>query len=170
VEANGNGGAWLDYDGDGDLDILLVSGGTLAEPAPPGRLVALYANDGSGRFTDVTERTGLAASGWGMGVCTGDVDRDGAVDFYVTAWGPNRLFRNRGDGTFEEIAAAAGVDDPCGATAVPSLISTATARPISTSPTMLTSIRRRPPAGARHALRLPGKPRVLRAPGAGGAA
>jgi hypothetical protein len=111
VEANGNGGAWLDYDGDGDLDILLISGGTLDEAAAPGQLLALYDNDGSGRFTEMTKRSGLMASGWGMGVCTGDIDADGAVDFYVTAWGPNRLFRNRGDGTFEEIAAAAGVDD-----------------------------------------------------------
>src|SRR5687767_7634561 len=112
VEANGNGGAWLDYDGDGDLDVLLVSGGTLAEPAPKDRMLALYANDGAGRFTEVTARGGLLASGWGMGVCAADVDRDRDVDLYVTAWGPNRLFRNRGDGTFEEGARAAGVEDP----------------------------------------------------------
>ena len=112
VEANGNGGAWVDYDGDGDLDVLLVSGGTLEEPAPPGGMLALYANDGGGRFTDVTARSGLRSSGWGMGVCTADLERDRDVDLYVTAWGANRLFRNRGDGSFEEVAAAAGVDDP----------------------------------------------------------
>src|SRR5688500_10049213 len=112
VEANGNGGAWVDYDGDGDLDVLLVSGGTLADPAPKDRMLALYANDGAGRFTDVTARGGLLASGWGMGVCAADVDRDLDVDLYVTAWGTNRLFRNRGDGTFEEGARAAGVEDP----------------------------------------------------------
>ena len=111
VEANGNGGAWLDHDGDGDLDVLLVSGGTLAEPAPEGRMLALYANDGAGRFTDVTARSGLVASGWGMGVCAGDVDGDRDVDVYVTAWGGNRLFRNRGDGGFEEATRAAGLED-----------------------------------------------------------
>ena len=46
---------------------------------------------------------------WGSGACAGDVDGDGRLDLYVTNWGPNALFRNRGDGTFEEVAARAGV-------------------------------------------------------------
>ena len=112
VEVNGNGAAFFDYDDDGDMDLLVVNGSTLEKLADSGSpLAALYRNDG-GSFTDVTEASGLTARGWGMGVCVADVDNDGARDFYLTAYGPNRLFRNRGDGTFVEIASSAGVDDP----------------------------------------------------------
>src|SRR5262249_38889561 len=70
----------------------------------------LYRNRGDGTFEDVTRRAGLAvAMGWGQGVCAGDIDNDGDADLYVTAYGQNRLFRNRGDGTFEDATQAAGL-------------------------------------------------------------
>ena len=53
----------------------------------------------------MTEQAGLAATGYGMGVATGDIDNDGWVDLYVTNFGPNQMLRNRGDGTFEDITA-----------------------------------------------------------------
>ncbi|HQQ75949.1 MAG TPA: CRTAC1 family protein [Thermoanaerobaculia bacterium] len=100
----GSGVAVLDFDGDGAED-LFVGDGVRS---------ILYRNDGHGRFTDVTVRAGLAkADGSGVpatGVAAGDVDGDGFPDLAVTdAFGPTRLFRNRGDGTFEEITASSGV-------------------------------------------------------------
>ena len=104
--------AFFDYDDDRDVDLLVVNGSTLEALADSGSPVApLYRNDG-GSFANVTEASGLSARGWGMGVCVADVDNDGAQYFYLTAYGPNRLFRNRGDGTFVEMAASAGIDDP----------------------------------------------------------
>src|SRR5262249_50779633 len=69
----------------------------------------LYRNRGDGTFEDVTKRAGLAESGWGQGVCTGDYDNDGHVDLFVSYWGQNHLYRNRGDGTFEDVTAKAGL-------------------------------------------------------------
>ena len=70
----------------------------------------LYRNDG-GRFVDVTERAAIAVSGYGMGAVAGDVDGNGFVDLYVTAFGDNQLFLNQGDGSFTDAAEAAGVGD-----------------------------------------------------------
>jgi hypothetical protein len=110
LESGGSGVALLDYDGDGRLDIYLV---TAAELTPTRERVphrnVLYRNLGGWKFEDVSKRTGVDAAGWGNGVCAADVDDDGLLDLYVTNWGPNLLFRNRGDGTFEEVAARAGV-------------------------------------------------------------
>jgi hypothetical protein len=64
------------------------------------------------RFTDVTEASGLDATGYGMGVATGDFDKDGWTDLYVTNLGSNQLFRNNGDSTFSDVTRRAGVDDP----------------------------------------------------------
>src|SRR5205823_5825366 len=66
-------------------------------------------NNHDGTFTDVTEKAGLRSSGWGQGVCAGDYDNDGFDDLYVTYYGKNRLYRNQGNGTFKELAEAAGV-------------------------------------------------------------
>ncbi len=100
VGSTGNGAAFLDYDRDGDLDILLVNGSTLAMMPKGGHpLVALYRNDGD-RFADVTTATGLNKRGWGTGVCVADFDNDGWDDVYVTAFGPNMLWRNVGGRTF----------------------------------------------------------------------
>lgn len=110
IEANGAGVAFLDYDGDGLLDAFQANG-TRWEPFPKGQEPTnhLYRNLGSGRFADVSQKAGIARTGWGNGVCSGDVDNDGHTDLYVTYWGLNSLFRNKGDGAFEDIAARAGV-------------------------------------------------------------
>lgn len=110
VETNGGGLAPFDYDGDGDVDLLIVDGGTLPGYEGPEPKTRLYRNDG-GRFVDVTARSGIHVQGYGSGAAVGDIDGDGDQDVLVTAFGPNQLFRNRGDGTFEEVAAALGVAD-----------------------------------------------------------
>jgi hypothetical protein len=101
VEANGNGAAFLDYDNDGDMDALLVNGSTIDRMAMGGDpMVALYENDGRGRFRNVTVDSGLDRRGWGTGACVADVDNDGLQDVYVTAIGPNVLWRNIGGRRF----------------------------------------------------------------------
>jgi len=112
LETTGTGVALFDYDGDGFLDVFLVNGTTL-EGFPKGQepINHLYRNRRDGTFEDVTARAGLAASGWGQGVCAGDYDNDGHEDLFVTYYGQNRLYRNRGDGTFEDVTARAGLLD-----------------------------------------------------------
>ena len=107
LESKGGGGALLDYDGDGWLDIYLVNGAQLGDPAPPN---ALYRNQGNGAFDDRTQAAGVGGAQWGMGCAVGDYDNDGASDLYVTNYGPNALYHNEGDGTFREVGQAAGVD------------------------------------------------------------
>ena len=130
-EIMGAGAALLDYDGDGDLDVLLLQGTMLeasktprearfppAPGQPPG--ARLFRNDlargADGRprlrFTDVTEKAGLRFLGYGMGVAVGDYDNDGHPDVYLTAFGPNALYHNNGDGTFTDVTRTAGVDEP----------------------------------------------------------
>jgi enediyne biosynthesis protein E4 len=112
-EAKGGGAGFLDYDGDGWMDLVLVQGSTVEHfrrnDNPPS---ALFRNRGDGTFEDVTEKSGFDVRCWGMGVATGDFDNDGAVDIYVTCIGPNRLMRNNGDGTFTDVTQDAGVGDP----------------------------------------------------------
>ncbi len=106
VETFGSGVAWLDYDGDGFLDLYFVN-------SAPGSANALYRNEHDGTFEDVTKAAGLAATANATarktGVAVGDYDNDGDPDLYVTAFGPNLLFRNNGDGTFADVTSAAGV-------------------------------------------------------------
>ena len=66
------------------------------------------------RFTDITEGSGLAGPGYGLGVAAGDVDNDGRVDLYVTGFDGSRLYRNTGHGTFTDITAASGAGNPGG--------------------------------------------------------
>ena len=110
-ETLGAGAIWLDADGDGRQDLLLVN-----STAWPGRGAgtppALYRNDGSGSFTDVTRDSGLDTPIYGIGGAAADYDNDGHADLYLTALGPNRLYRGMGDGTFADVTAAAGVGDP----------------------------------------------------------
>lgn len=111
VEANGNGAAFFDFDNDGDMDVLIANGSTIANYRKGGDpILALYKNNG-GAFTDVTREAGLVRRGWGVGVCAGDYNNDGFQDFYLTAYGPNVLFRNNGNGTFTDVTAAARVAD-----------------------------------------------------------
>ena len=109
LESAGNGLALFDYDGDGRLDIYLVTAAELTKTREriPHRN-ALYRNLGGWRFEDVSAKAGVDAAGWGSGACAGDFDGDGRLDLYVTNWGPNLLYRNRGDGTFEDVAAGKG--------------------------------------------------------------
>ena len=111
VEANGNGAAFFDFDNDGDMDLLVTNGSTLKNYKNGGDpMAALYQNVG-GKFVDVTRKSGVTRNGWGMGVCVADYDNDGHEDFYLTAYGPNVLYRNKGDGTFVDVSSAAGVAD-----------------------------------------------------------
>ena len=123
------GVALLDYDNDGDLDAYLVQGRMLGPHEPPADALAppapgrepsggrLFRNDlTSGpdghpvlRFTDVTGPSGIEAGGYGLGVAAGDVDNDGLVDLYLTNFGPPRLYRNNGDGTFTDRSAESGL-------------------------------------------------------------
>jgi hypothetical protein len=110
VESMSGGVAVLDFDNDGLLDIYFVNSLTVETARDPrSARSALYRNRGGFRFTDVTEKSGLAHPGWGMGVCTADVDGDGWQDLYVTTLGQNRLYRNNHDGTFTDLAERAGV-------------------------------------------------------------
>jgi len=117
-ETMGSGVALFDYDNDGRLDIFLVNGAPLTDPAPKGTIPQktgtkywnrLYHQKSDGKFEDVTEKAGLAGIGYGMGVAVGDYDNDGYEDLYVTAYGGNRLYHNNGDGTFTDVTAEAGV-------------------------------------------------------------
>lgn len=107
-EIMSGGAAWLDYDGDGDLDLYLVQGGELDANVGERPRNRLLRNDGV-TFVDTTEPSGTGDPGYGMGAAVGDFDGDGAVDLYVTNVGANVLYRNLGDGSFEE--ARAGVED-----------------------------------------------------------
>ena len=123
----------LDYDNDGDLDAYFVQGQMMGDgktlgrrPLRAGRPACrsrgrLYRNDlergrrtGRARCASPTSRTesGIDARGHGMGVAAGDFDNDGRVDLYLTNLGTNRLYRNDGDGTFTDVSAASGTDDP----------------------------------------------------------
>ncbi|MGH9309349.1 MAG: FG-GAP repeat domain-containing protein, partial [Vicinamibacterales bacterium] len=106
VETFGSGVAWIDYDNDGFADLYFVNGA-------PGAGNVLYHNNKDGTFADVTSKAGVSASSnaksYKTGVAVGDYDNDGFLDFYVTAFGPNILFRNNGDGTFTDVTEKAGV-------------------------------------------------------------
>ena len=110
LESMAGGVALLDYDGDGLLDIYFVNSLTVETATrPDSARSALYRNLGDGTFVDQAERAGVATPGWGMGVCTADVDGDGWQDIYVTAVGANRLYLNNGDGSFRDATDTAGL-------------------------------------------------------------
>ena len=112
-ETTGAGCAFFDYDNDGWMDIYLVNSGESDFFTPPVPLRnALYRNNRDGTFTDVTEKAGVAAGGFGQGVAVGDYDRDGFADLYVTQYGRSILFHNNGDGTFTDVTEKAGVAAP----------------------------------------------------------
>ncbi len=111
IETKGSGIAFFDYDNDGWQDIYLTNGVRLGETYEPGKAPTshLYKNNRDGTFTDVTERSGLARTGWQTGVCVGDYDNDGWDDLYCSFWGHNILFHNNGDGTFTDVTHKAGL-------------------------------------------------------------
>ncbi len=117
-EANGSGVAWLDYDNDGLMDLLIVNGSNMENlrqlvsgktPAAPKGAIDLYRNLGAGRFKDVTSEAGLADPYWGTGANAADYNNDGFTDIFVTTIGRDLLYRNNGNGTFTEVAEAAGL-------------------------------------------------------------
>jgi enediyne biosynthesis protein E4 len=112
-ETTGAGCAFFDYDDDGWMDIYLVNSGKcdFYNPSPPLRN-ALYRNNRDGTFTDVTEKAGVGAGGYGQGVAVGDYDGDGFPDLYVTQYGRSILYHNNGDGTFTDVTEKAGLAAP----------------------------------------------------------
>jgi hypothetical protein len=111
IETMGGGGAFLDYNRDGRLDIFLVQSGChkFSVNCTAGHN-ALYRQNPDGSFTDVAKQAGVADSGiYGMGVAVGDYDNDGFPDIYVTGFPHNVLYHNNGDGTFTDVTAKAGV-------------------------------------------------------------
>jgi hypothetical protein len=120
------GVALFDYDNDGDLDAYLVQGrmldaGKPLVPLPPSPSLKgrLFRNDlevhpdGSRtlRFVDVTDQSGIVATGYGMGVAAGDIDNDGCIDLYLTNYGPSQLFHNNCHGAFTDVSKSSHIDD-----------------------------------------------------------
>ncbi|HET9358751.1 MAG TPA: CRTAC1 family protein [Vicinamibacterales bacterium] len=113
VETIGSGGLFFDFDNDGWIDVFLVDGGSVADPALAKQARhRLYRNRGNGTFEDVTERSLIRHRDYGMGACAGDYDNDGWVDLYVTNVGPNVLYRNGGNGVFADVTRTARVGSP----------------------------------------------------------
>jgi hypothetical protein len=108
IETVGCGCAFLDYDNDGWLDILLLTGSRL-DGDPPGATNRLYKNNHDGTFTDVTDKAGLRRTGWASSVTIGDYNNDGFDDIFITFWGENVLYRNNGDGSFTDVTKQAGL-------------------------------------------------------------
>ena len=108
-ETLGSGCAFLDYDGDGWQDILLINGADWPGHKKNKTTLRLYHNNGNSTFTDVTTRAGLDVELYGMGVAVGDYNNDGYPDILITCVGQNRLFRNTGRGTFVDVTNAAGL-------------------------------------------------------------
>ncbi len=110
IEAKGGGVAFVDYDNDGWPDIVFAQGTTIEQyKQGGGRKCELYRNKRDGTFECVTEKAGLTAKGWGMGVAAADYNNDGWVDLYITSFGGNTLYRNNGNGTFTDVTEFAGV-------------------------------------------------------------
>jgi hypothetical protein len=115
-ETMGSGGAFLDADADGWLDVLLINSTTWPDSArrktggPASRpRHALYRNNANGTFSDITVAAGLDVEMYGMGAAAADYDNDGRLDIYITGLDGNRLFRGMGGAKFVDVTANAGV-------------------------------------------------------------
>jgi hypothetical protein len=110
LEEMGGGVALLDFDHDSWLDIFLVNGSSFSSVGNTRQPTSyLFRNNRDMTFTDVTEKAGLTAAGWGQGSCVGDYDNDGFDDLFVSYWGRNVLYRNKSNGTFTDASQKAGV-------------------------------------------------------------
>jgi enediyne biosynthesis protein E4 len=118
IETMGAGVALFDCDNDGRLDIFFVNGAKINDPMPAGAMPfkdgtsysnRLYHQKSDGMFEDVTEKSGLAGIGYGMGAAVGDYDNDGNEDLYVTGYPHNKLYHNNGNCTFTDVTESAGV-------------------------------------------------------------
>lgn len=114
-ETMGSGCAFLDVDGDGWADILLLNSKNWT-PKPVRSLSALYRNNGNGTFTDITRGSGLDVEMYAMGVAVADYDNDGREDVYITALEGDRLFHNDGGGKFRDVTKASGIANAAFAT------------------------------------------------------
>ncbi len=112
-ETMGPGCAFLDFDNDGWMDLMLVNSGPcdFFEPKQP-LPHALYKNNRDGTFTDVTAKAGLTAKLFGQGIAVGDFDNDGFPDIFISAYGKPVLYRNNGNGTFTDVTEKAGITRP----------------------------------------------------------
>ena len=110
-ETTAGGVGLLDYDGDGWLDVYLPQGGAFPPGTARPNRDRLFRNRGDGTFEDATGRSGIDGlrGGYGHGIAVGDYDNDGDPDVFLTRWGSYALYRNRGDGTFEDLTDEAGL-------------------------------------------------------------
>ena len=110
-ETMAGGVATFDYDGDGDLDIYFANGGKMPglKKTGPEYWNRLFANDGGGNFTDVTEKAGVAGTSFDTGVSVADYDNDGDQDMFVAGVHHYTLFRNDGDGSFSDVTEESGL-------------------------------------------------------------
>ncbi|MEK6676104.1 MAG: CRTAC1 family protein [Planctomycetota bacterium] len=107
-EQIGSGGAFFDYDNDGDLDLYLIQSGHLSREDPSIHN-QLFRNQGDGKFVDVSKGSGADIGGYGMGCAAADFDSDGDVDLLVTRLGSCAVLSNQGNATFQDVTASCGI-------------------------------------------------------------
>lgn len=111
IESMSGGIGLFDCDNDGKLDIVMVNGSTVDHYRQVGGdlMVTLWHQDADLKFTDITQKAGLTRKGWGMGVAVADFDNDGNLDLFISGYGGNALYRNKGNCVFEDVTDKAGV-------------------------------------------------------------